>query len=139
MSCEQIKSQLEQLSSQRAEAQAEFRDLVGSAKRGSPLRAEILALGKKIAAKQAELNQCLAKNPEPNGYLAAFHPETDGFLFNNNWNWDPTEEATLRKIISDALPAVEAVLSPILSIILSPLVPPDPIVLGTALLAANSK
>jgi hypothetical protein len=139
MSCEQFKSQLEQLRTQQAEAQTEFRDLVGSAKRGSPLRAEILALGKKIAAKQAQLNQCLAKNPEPNGYLAAFHPETDGFLFNNNWTWDPTEEATLRKIISDALPAVEAVLSPIISVILSPLVPPDPIVLGAALLAANSK
>jgi len=142
MACEQIKSQLEQLRSQQAEAQAEFRDLVGSAKGGSALRGEILALGKKIAAEQAKLNQCLANQPV--GTVVArtteFHPETDGFLFNNSWAWDSTEDATMRKLMSEALVAAEAALGPIIAPFLLPALALVPFPFDLiALAAANGK
>ena len=145
MPCKKIKAELEKLRSERAEAQAEFQGLAGSAKAGSPLRGEILTLGKKIAAKDAELNQCLIKSGVNfKTVRTRFHPETDGFLFENHWTWDSAEKEALHKITSKALGAVEGVLSPILWATLAPAflaIPPpfDLIAIAAAVSAANKK
>ncbi|WP_124665380.1 hypothetical protein [Burkholderia sp. Bp8998] len=43
-----------------------------------------------------------------------FRPETDGYAFSNTWMWDDTEKATVTQVVTDALAAVEIVLSPLI-------------------------
>jgi hypothetical protein len=145
MPCEDIKNQLEKLRSERDKAEAEYQALPGSAKTESPLRGEIVALGKQIAAANANLSTCLIKSGVVLRTVSTkFHPETDGFLFANHWTWDSTEKETLHKIISDALGGLEALLSPILYATFAPLflaIPPpfDLIAIAAAVKAANGK
>ncbi len=49
-----------------------------------------------------------------------FRPETDGFAFKNTWTFDSTEIATLTNLVSDAVGAIEIVLSPIIAAALGP-------------------
>jgi hypothetical protein len=49
-----------------------------------------------------------------------FRPETDGFLFVNNWTFDNTEIGILRTLVTDALGAVEALLSPLIVALAGP-------------------
>ena len=49
-----------------------------------------------------------------------YRPEVDGFAFTNNWTWEPTDVATITGIVTDALGAVEAFLSPLIAIVEAP-------------------
>jgi hypothetical protein len=51
-----------------------------------------------------------------------FRPETDGYAFKNQWAYDNTELATLTNLITDAVDAIEVVLSPIITAAVAPLV-----------------
>jgi hypothetical protein len=49
-----------------------------------------------------------------------YRPEVDGFAFTNNWTWEPTDVATITGIVTGALGAVEAFLSPLIAIVEAP-------------------
>jgi hypothetical protein len=49
-----------------------------------------------------------------------FRPETDGFAFKNTWTFDSTEIATLTNLVTDAVGAIEIILSPIIVAALGP-------------------
>jgi hypothetical protein len=126
MACEELQAELDALREKNAgsiaQLQKDFGSLVGSAKSQSPLRSQILALEKQVEAKNAELTSCLVAH----GIIdfpvrTKFRPETDGFLFSNNWTWDATEKQTLQNIITGLLGDLEALLSPLIQATLEPL------------------
>jgi hypothetical protein len=49
-----------------------------------------------------------------------YRPEVDGFAFTNTWTWEPTDIATITGIVTGALGAVEAFLSPLIAIVEAP-------------------
>src|SRR5262249_13379140 len=51
-----------------------------------------------------------------------FRPEIDGFAFENSWTFDALETEQLKRIISEALPAAEAIASPIIAAIAGPVI-----------------
>jgi hypothetical protein len=143
MACEGLHAELDHINSQVTQLRKEYDALIKTGKNNPTLRNQVIALGKQMAAKEQDLRTCLTRA----GLIAktartGFRPETDGFLFNNNWFWDQTEKDTLKKVITDALGIVEGVLSPILWATLEPAflaIPPpfDLIALAVAVKKAN--
>ena len=49
-----------------------------------------------------------------------YRPEVDGYAFTNSWTWEPTDIATIKGIITDALGAVEVALAPLIAVVEGP-------------------